>query len=184
MLQKTTHRVVLNRAAIEQAILAEADGLFAVAVKVIEAARPPDAPPYGKGLVEGGGALAFVGRKKVAGTTIGGRQIKKPRQLKLRDGEVTAIAGWGFPARFVELGTLNTHAEPFLTPAALQVVGDAHVIVSEAVKRRLRNERSANSADISARITAAKRAKKARGPVNMGGGDPSRIGKLDKAMGL
>lgn len=138
-----TSRVELNRAAMAEVDLALADGLFDLAKKIIAAARPPDAPPFGKGLVEGGGALSWVGKKKVDGTTIGGRQIAKPRALRLTEGQVTAIAGFGFPARFVELGTIDTPAEPFFTPAVAEVVPDAQVVVSAGMARRLRGERLA-----------------------------------------
>lgn len=114
---KQTSRTVLNRKAFDEIDLALADALFEFAVEVVEAAHPPDAPPFGQGLLEGGGAIAWAGTKKVNGTTIGGRQIVKPRALKLDPRKVTAIAGWGFPARFVERGTIDTPAEPFLTPA-------------------------------------------------------------------
>lgn len=139
---KRTARVELNRAAFDTLDVAHSDALFAVAVKVIETARPPDAPPYGKGLVQGGGALGFVGKKKVNGTTIGGRQIRKPRSLRLKGDEVAAIAGWGFPGRFVELGTVDTHADPFLTRAVAIVEPQAEVVISDAIAKRLRGERS------------------------------------------
>lgn len=142
-----TSRVVLNRAAFAEIDLAIADGLFAVALRVLEVVRVPDAPPYGQGLVQGGGAIAYLGNRKVAGTTIGGKQIKKPRSLNTRDGQAVAIVGFGFPARFVELGTLHNHAEPFLTPAVGQVAGsEADVLISDATKRRLAGFRDARAA--------------------------------------
>lgn len=133
-----TTRVVLNRKAFAEIDLAIADGLFAVAERVIETASPPDAPPYGKGLVQGGGAVGFLGGKKVNGTTIGGRQIKKPRALRVGRTEAVGVAGWGFPARFVELGTVDTRAQPFLTPAVMSVVGgDAGAVITEAIRKKL-----------------------------------------------
>lgn len=134
---KATSRVAINRQAFDEIQLGAADGLFDLAVRIVEGAHPPDAPPYGQGLVEGGGAVAWIGKKKVAGTTIGGRQIKKPRDLKLSDGEVTAIAGFGFPARFVEIGTVDTPAEPFLTSSVAREVPEVDVVMSAAMKRRL-----------------------------------------------
>lgn len=166
-----TSRVVLNRAAFAEIDLAIADGLFAVAQRVLEVVKVPDSPllkelvttssgkvrwehiggtePAGKGqgLVQGGGALAYLGGKKVNGTTIGGKQVKKPRALNTRDGQAVAIVGFGFPARFVELGTVHTHAEPFLTPAVMAVAGsEAEVLISEATKRRLAGFRDAKAA--------------------------------------
>lgn len=139
-------RLVLNRKAFDWIDLANADGLFAVAQKVIEVAHPPDAPPFARGLVEGGGAVAWLGSKKVATTTIGGRQIAKPRGLKVGTGEVAAIAGFGFPGRFVELGTVDTPAEPFLTPAVNAVAPNAEVLISKATKRRLAGFKDARAA--------------------------------------
>lgn len=135
---KVTSRTEIARKAFSEIQLATADGLFALAVKIVEGARPGDAPPYGKGLVEGGGAVAWVGKKKVNGTTIGGKQVKKPRALNLRNDDVTAIAGFGFPARFHELGTIDTDPHPFLTPSADREVPNADVVLSAAMKRRLR----------------------------------------------
>lgn len=138
-----TARVVLNRKALDEVTLAIADGLFAVAERVLEVVHVPDAPPRGQGLIQGGGAIAYVGSKKVAGTTIGGRQIKKPRGLRGAADEPYAIVGFGFPGRFVELGTIDTHAEPFLTPAVMQVAGgDAEVVLSKATQRRLAGQRA------------------------------------------
>lgn len=137
-----TSRVVLNRAAIEGVHLAAADGAFAVARAVIAEARPPDAPPYGKGLVEGGGAIAYAGKRKVDGTTIGGRQIKKPRAVKLDADTVQAIAGFGFPARFVNNGTVHERANPFLNRAMNAVAGRAVSIFRQAAAYRIARLRS------------------------------------------
>lgn len=137
-----TSRVVLNRQAFAEISLAIADGLFAVAEEVLDVVAVPDAPPLTKGLTEGGGALAYLGTKKVNGTTIGGRQIKKPRGLKTAGG-ATAIVGFGMPGRFVEMGTVHMAAHPFLTPAVMDVLGsDVEVVLSEAVKKRLAGIRS------------------------------------------
>lgn len=133
-----TARVVINRKAFAEIDLAIADGLFAVAERVLEVVDVPDAPPHGQGLVEGGGAIAYLGSRKVNGTTIGGRQVKKPRAFRTRQGEVAAAVGFGFPGRFVELGTIDTPSEPFLTKAVMQVAGsDAEVVISQATQRRL-----------------------------------------------
>ena len=137
-----TKRVELNRAAFEELDVAQADGLFALAVRVVRMAKPPDAPPYGQGLVEGGGALGFLGKKKIDGTLIGGRQIRKPRSLRLTSHEAVAVAGFGFPAHFVELGTVDTAANPFLTRALAVVEPEADVVISDAIRKRLAGQRS------------------------------------------
>lgn len=133
-----TSRVVLNRKAFAEIDLAIADGLFAVAEEVLSVVRVPDAPPYGEGLIQGGGAVAVLGGKKVNGTTIAGRQVQKPRGERVGTTEAVTFVGFGFPARFVELGTVDTHANPFLTQAVMQVVGgDADVVLSKAIQKRL-----------------------------------------------
>lgn len=142
-----TSRVVINRQAFDEITLAIADGLFAVAERVLEVVHPPDAPPQGQGLVQGGGAVAYVGNKKVNGTTIGGKQIKKPRNLRAQPGEAVAAVGFGFPARFEELGTVDAPANPFLTPAVMQVAGgEAEVILSKETARRLAGIRDPRAA--------------------------------------
>lgn len=131
------NRVVLNRRAFDEITLAEADGVFELAKRVLEVVHVPDAPVYGQGLVQGGGALAWAGGKKVGGTQIGGRAIRKPRGLRTPATEVVAIVGFGFPARFVELGTVDTPAQPFLSRAVNSVLPGAAVTISNATRRRL-----------------------------------------------
>jgi hypothetical protein len=130
-----TSRVVINRKAVDGVTLAVADGAFAVAKAHNKATHPPDAPPYGQGLVQGGGALVFVDGKKVDGTTIGGRQIKKPRQLNTKDHTVVAVSGWGFPGRLVQFGTTDTPAQPFFKMSTIQA--RAKGIFEQAAKYRI-----------------------------------------------
>lgn len=135
-------RVELNRKAFEAIQLAETDAMFEVAKEVLSVVQVPDAPPYGKGLLEGGGAIGFFGSKKVASTQIGGRDVAKPRSLRLKANESAVAVGFGFPARFVELGTVDTAANPFLSRAVAFVMPDADVIVSTAISKRLAGIRS------------------------------------------
>lgn len=135
-------RVELNRKAFAEIELAEADALFEVAQEVLMAVDAPDAAPFGQGLVQGGGAIAYLGRKKVAATQIGGRDVKKPRSLRLKEGESAVAVGYGFPGRFVELGTVDAPAQPFLTPAVARVVPGAEVIISKSIQKRLAGIRS------------------------------------------
>lgn len=144
MSNRAKARVVLNRQAFEQIDLANADGLLAVAEEVIETASPPDRAPFGQGLVQGGGTLAYLGNKKVGGQMQDGRNVAKPRSLRLRD--MVAIAGWGFPARFVELGTVDTPAEPFLTKAVAIVEPSADVVISKRIQGRLAGLRDPRAA--------------------------------------
>ena len=127
-------RVVLNRAAFDALTLAHADGLFELAKSVVDGAAVPDATPLGLGLIQGGGVLAFVGRKRVGIYSKTGESVKKPRAAKLTDG-ITVIGGYGFPARFVETGTVHMAAEPFLTPALMAKAPDAGLYIKAAVIR-------------------------------------------------
>lgn len=124
-------RVEVNRAALGEVYVAAGDGLLALADAMLANARPPDAPPYGKGLVKAGGTAVWVNGKKTGGTG------SKPRGLRLDKPGATAIVGFGFPGRFVELGTIDTPAEPFLTPAVMQEAPNAEVHIGPAVRRRL-----------------------------------------------
>jgi len=132
-----TSRVELNRKKYELTRLAVADAAFAVAKEILEVVDPPDASPYGVGLLEGGGAIAYLDGKKIDGTTIGGRQIKKPRAVKPRKHVVTVAVGFGFPGRFQEMGTIKQPAKPFLTPAVMSVVPRAVSIMAGSVRKRL-----------------------------------------------
>jgi hypothetical protein len=137
-------KVVLNREAFHQIDLANTDGLMAVAEEIIHNVRTPDAPPYGRGLLQGGGWLAYLGSKKIGGQMEDGRNVSKPRSL--RDTTQVAIAGWGFPGRFVELGTVDTHAEPFLTKSVMEVLPSADVVLSKRIQGRLQGLRDPKAA--------------------------------------
>ena len=153
-------RVVINRAALSEIDGGLADGVFDIvrAIAVVAASRAPDAPPYGQGLVDAGGAAVWVNGKKVAESTTGpGGKVDKPRGLTLKSAGATivGVVGFGFPALFVELGTILMKAIPFLTPAAIEVIGNqAQLLLSKAMQRRLRGERSVNTARIQERISA------------------------------
>lgn len=136
-------RVRINRKAVDQVKLAVADGLFEVAKTIVLEADPPDAPPYGEGLVDAGGALAYVGPKKVAGWAMDGTQPPKPRAVKVRDSDqVMAVAGFGFPAHLQEFGSVHQPARPFLTPARNRVIPRAPGIVRRAAAYRIARLRS------------------------------------------
>lgn len=135
-------RVVMNRQAIDQVQLAVGDGVLAVAEEIVRVATPPDATPFGEGLVDRGGWLGYVGSKKIGGGSLDGRQPKKPRSLRVRGSEViVAIAGWGFPGRFQELGTAHHAAQPFATPARDRVAPRAPRIMADQVPGSLRGIR-------------------------------------------
>jgi hypothetical protein len=130
-------RVVLNRGALTEIGLAVADGLEVVTRTVVEQAEPPDATPYGEGLVTQGGWLVYHGTKKVAGGSLRGRQPKKPRGMRLAAKAITAIAGFGFPGRLQETGTIHHPAQPFVWPAWLGVEPRLPRLMAPAVQAHL-----------------------------------------------
>lgn len=132
-MSKPSARLVLNRAALDTVRLAVADGVLEVARTMVEDANPPDATPFGVGLVQSGGWAVYAGSKKVAGGSLDGSQPKKPRALKTPADAITGIAGFGFPARFEEIGTVNQPARPFFMPAVVRVKGVAADIMREIV---------------------------------------------------
>lgn len=131
MSRKSSCRVVTNRAALSEAILAVADGLLAVGEEIVAAAHPPDAAPFGEGLVTRGAAAVWVEGRKVGG------QAEKPRSVKVRQYAIVGVAGFGFPARFQEIGTVHQPARPFLAPAKGQVAPGSLSTIRAAVQRRI-----------------------------------------------
>lgn len=133
MARKPSARVVLNRSALTRLGLAVADGVEEIARTCVEVADAPDATPYGEGLVNAGGWLVFVDGKKVAGGSLRGGQPKKPRRVAVPTGMIVGMAGWPFPARFQEAGTVNQPARPFFAPAVTRTAAAAPGIMRSAV---------------------------------------------------
>lgn len=166
-------RVLLNRSKLDEIDGALADGVAEIAQAILAAAHPPDLAEgtlpkslgggprqAGRGLVERGGYGVWLNGKKVAEATTGGSEsIDKPRSVRVRANKITGVVGWGFPAMFLEFGTVTARARPFFTPAVQAVVGgQARLIVSRAMQRRLQGQRSVKTAAIQERIAAAKAA--------------------------
>ena len=140
MARKPSTRVVLNRSKFSEALLATADGLAELCKVVLDVAEPPDATPFGEGLVTSGGYLVYVGDKKVAGGGQDGKQPKKPRAFRVKGStQLAAIVGYGFPGRFQELGVIHHPAQPFLTPAVDATSAKAVEIMKPIVAPKLRN---------------------------------------------
>lgn len=125
-------RVVLNLAKLDQVQQALAMGCLKLLETIAREAsdRAPDAPPLGQGLVKSWGAAVYVDGKKVGDVSADGTATAKPRAFRAGSG-LTGLVGFGFPARFVEIGTSDTRAQPFLTPAAESVRGRAIALVRE-----------------------------------------------------
>ena len=138
MARKPSARVVLNRQALDSLHLALAEGVEEIARTIVETADPPDATPFGVGLVDRGGWAVYAGSKKVGGGSLDGTQPNKPRAFRPEPTGVTGIAGFGFPARFQEIGTVHHAAQPFLWPAAMAVASRGGEIMRGVVGPRLK----------------------------------------------
>ena len=137
---KPSARVVLNRSRLAALTLSVADGMAEVARTVLDTADPPDATPFGAGLVTSGGYLVYVNGQKTAGYGQDGKQPKPPRAARVSRGSgVAVVTGYGFPGRFQEFGTVHHAPQPFFTPAVDAVLPHATDIIRSvtgpAVKR-------------------------------------------------
>ena len=130
-MRKVTARTVLNRRALSAVREGEVAGMEEVGQRFREVIRPPDAAPYGKGLIQTPDYGVWIGGKKVAGTAT------KPRSVKVRQRGAVLIAGEGFPGRFQELGTVHNPPQPHVTPAMLEVLPGAGGYIKPAVRNRL-----------------------------------------------
>jgi len=131
MARRRSARVVYNRSTHNAIRLGLADGLLQVAEVIVAVADPPDATPFGEGLVTTGSAGGWIDGRK-----IGGRSPKPRREIPPVG--IVAIAGWGFPGRFQELGTIHHPAQPFATPAVDAVVPNMPSIMAPHVRARVR----------------------------------------------
>lgn len=131
-------RMELNAAKFDELTRFVADGMFEAGRVIIEqaSANAPDSPydpyPEGEGLPKQGGVLAYIGNLKVNGWSLRGVQPKKPRSLRTvtKEHSVVVAAGFGFPARFAEGGTIRQPPRPFLRPVVdrLGVEGVANIV--------------------------------------------------------
>ena len=142
---KPTVRTVLNRERLQELDGALAKGLELLAMQVISSANPPDAPPYGQGLVANGRFISYVDGKRV-----GGDADKKPKAMKVRGRGIVVGIGYPFPSKFQEMGTVKQPPRPFLTPAVMAVVGNRG-LVEGAVKTAVSTYLSKKAAKIARR---------------------------------
>jgi hypothetical protein len=135
-------------------MVAVADGLMEMARRIGEeaAAHAADSPTYinesgqrvpqpaaGYGLPSNWGVMGWTfGNLIEARKATGSERLTKPRALKLQRDSVQAIVGFGFPARFNELGTQDQPARPFLGPAgqAFATSGEVQPIMKAALASR------------------------------------------------
>ncbi len=137
MATKTQTRVELNRRELERLTLAEADGLAGLARDIINAAasNAPDATPYGVGLVTGGGLVAYANGVQIGSWAERGT-ADTPRELRRTSDGVAIAAGFRFPARFQELGTIHHGSQPFLSPALSRLAPKAASYVADEVRKQ------------------------------------------------
>lgn len=129
-----SYRVVMNREAVAAVRLGTADALFSLCKDILYDTHPPDAPPYGEGLPLNGGAIVWVDGRKVAGVGLYSTP-RKPRAARLLRPGITAVVGFGFPARFNERGTLRQPARPFFAPVVAQHLPDARDRIRSSIRR-------------------------------------------------
>lgn len=151
------HRMILNRSTLDAITLATGDAMFEMTKAVVASADPPDATPFGVGLVTTGGVAVWVRGRKIAEWSTDGSAVKPPRAARVSKQGVIAIGGYGFPGRFQELGTVKQQADPFLTPALMAEQPNAGVFVKAAMARRLASKPGAGV--VSAKIAAIKAAR-------------------------
>jgi hypothetical protein len=133
--RRVSSKTVLNRKCLTAIGEGLASGMETVGSTTIENTSPPDAAPFGEGLITTGDWGVWNGTRKVGGTAT------KPRAVKLPAEGITLVVGYGFPGRFQEFGTIHQPARPFLSPAMLETLPGAADLLSPAVRDRLRGVR-------------------------------------------
>lgn len=128
--ERSIVRVELARGRINAFDLDLARGLESIALHILEKTKPPDATPFGEGLVDAGCFISYMDGKR-----IGGDADKKPKAMRVGKGAVVAV-GYPFPARFQEWGTVRQPSRPFFTPAVIEVTGDRG-LVEDAIRTAL-----------------------------------------------
>lgn len=131
MPRKVSARTVLNYKALDAISRGLADGMADLGAAIIEATQPPDATPFGKGLVTTGDWGVWAKGRKVGGTAT------KPRAAQLTKTGITLLVGYGFPGRFQELGTVRQPARPFFTPVVNRMVPGVADHLKAPVRRAL-----------------------------------------------
>ena len=143
-------RVVMNRAALDAAVIGMADGLLEVGQRVLDdASRGPGGSGVGslrdpaaaarRGVPEmlsTGHVVVYANGKKVGGDE---GNTGKPRGMKTPQGQAVLGIWFSSPlAHFGELGTIKEIARPFLTPAFNRNIGGASETVVPAMGKRIK----------------------------------------------
>jgi hypothetical protein len=130
MPRKISARTVVNRKALDAIRAGLVDGMEAIGQAFVGRADPPDDPTTAERII--GDYGIWADGRKVAGTAT------KPRRTSVKQG-VTLIAGFPFPARFNELGTIHQPARPFATPAMTETLPGAAGYIKPKVRAKLGN---------------------------------------------
>lgn len=117
-----SRRTVLNLSrldAIQQALaVGMGDGLRVILDAA--SAKVKDVPKLGVGIKYAGGYLVYANGKKVAEGSVTGVAVSPSSSMKVSKGQgLYGYIGFGRPARFLEVGTSDTAAQPFLSPTVL-----------------------------------------------------------------
>lgn len=130
-------RVELNFAALERVQQAVAMGVLALGEAIARdaAAGVPvsDDPRYGHVKDQWGTAVYAYG-KKVGDASADGSAVAKPRAFRTDRAGINGLVGFGFPGRFLETGTSDTAAQPFLAPAAQRAAGYGAGVVAAGAR--------------------------------------------------
>lgn len=138
MARKPSARVELNRSKLNEIQLGIAQGLHNLAVSIAEdASSSVEVSTDEWHIRDHWAAATFVDGKKVLDTSADGSATAKPRAFRAPAG-LSAIAGFDHPARFHEVGTTDTAAAPFLSPAATRGAARAGTIIAAGLAPTLR----------------------------------------------
>lgn len=132
-------RVELDGRAIGRVASAAVRGIAKVlAETAAQASRnAPDRSPHGEGLVDAWGWLVFENGRAVDQGSGDGSSVQAPSDFQPGEG-VVGVVGFDRPGRFVEVGTSDTPAQPFLSPAMESVMSRAPEIVGAELAAELR----------------------------------------------
>lgn len=131
MARKPHVRTIVNRQALSAFAAGIADGMEAIGQAFVARVEPPDAEPFGKGLITTPGYGVWSNGKKVAGDGT------KPRSVRVRAHGAVLIAGAGFPGWFQEGGTIHHPPQPFVTPVMESLLPDAGQYIKPKVRARM-----------------------------------------------
>lgn len=136
-------KVIMNRAALDAAVVGMADGLLEVGQRIIAraAAAAPRDPEKAAArgvpmMADTGHVVVYAGGKKVGGEEGG---TGKPRGMRTAKGRADMGVWFSSPiAHFAELGTIKETARPFLLPAFNAEIAGASATVTPAMGKRIK----------------------------------------------